>query len=289
MYDVIIIGMGPAGMSAGVYAKRANLNVLLIEKNAPGGAMLYAKEINNYLGFENISGIDLATDMFKHLESFKTPYKIDNIEYIEKKDDIFVLRSINSTYQSKSIIISTGRASKRNYIENEEALIGKGVSYCAVCDGALYKDKVVCVYGNDKEAINDCKYLASMCKKVYFLTKEDNLNIGSNVELINNCLPKKLIEKDGKVYKIMLDNNKELEIDCFFNLSNSNAKGKIFDKLPIYDENGSINVNKNFETTSKGIFAAGDAIEKDLYQVITAVSDGAEALINVKKYLGGNK
>lgn len=261
MYDLIIIGLGPAGLNAGVYAARSGLKTLALEKSAPGGLLLKIDNIDNYLGLPKLSGPDLAYKMFEHFNNYKIPYKVEEVMEIIDNKEFKTIKTNKNSYETKNILITTGI--KRKSLKNFDRFIGKGVSYCTVCDAPLYKNKDVAVIGND-DAINDVNYLKPIVNNLHFIniSKED----------IN-------IEKEND--KFLLSNG--IKVDgVFINLGNENNAN--FDlNLNIRNEKGFIEVDKNMQTKVKGIYAAGDVIQKDLRQVCTAVSEAAIAVNNIKR------
>lgn len=261
MYDLIIIGLGPAGLNAGVYATRAGLKTLALEKDAPGGLLLKINNIDNYLGMPTISGSELAYKMFEHFNNYKVPYKVEEVMEIVNDTDYKIIKTNKNTYKTKNILITTGI--RRKKIKTLDRFIGKGVSYCTVCDAPLYKNKDVAVIGND-DAIKDVEYLKPIVNNLYFI----NINKESiNIEKEND---KFLLSNDVKVDGVFI--NLGGESDSSFDLS-----------LNIRNEKGFIEVDKNMETKVKGIYAAGDVIEKDLRQICTALNDAAIAVNKIKK------
>ena len=275
MYDLIIIGLGPAGLNAGVYASKANLKTLAIEANTPGGLLLKLGEINNYIGFPNITGMDLAFKMFEHFNKENIEYKIEKVLEIENKENKKIVKTNKNTYEAKNILITTGI--KRKTLKDMDMFIGKGVSYCTVCDASLYKNKIVALIGN-KEAIEDIKYLNGIVKKIYFITEE---KIDADCETIYSKV--KNLKKENDKFILELENNEKLEVDgIFINVGKDYSSS--FDKsLGIRNEKGFIEVDKNMETKIKGIYAAGDVIKKDLRQICTATAEAAIAVNNIKK------
>lgn len=275
MYDLIIIGLGPAGLNAGVYASKANLKTLAIEENTPGGLLLKLGEINNYLGLPNITGMDLAFKMFEHFNKENIEYKIEKVLEIENKENKKIVKTNKNIYEAKNILITSGI--KRKTLKKMDMFIGKGVSYCAVCDASLYKNKIVAVIGN-KEAIDDIKYLNGIVKKIYFITEE---KIDMDCEIINSEV--KNVKKENDKFILELENNEKLNVDgIFINIGKDFSSS--FDKsLNIRNEKGFIEVNKNMETKTKGIYAAGDVIKKDLRQICTATAEAAIAVNHIKK------
>lgn len=274
MYDLIIIGMGPAGLSAGIYAKRAGLNVLVLEKNAPGGLLLKIKKVDNYLGFTNIDASTLALKMFEHFNSHSITYNIEEVIKVEDKENYKLIKTNKKIYKTKNVLITTGMQRKKLKLDNEDILLEKEVSYCVVCDAPLYKNKEVAIIGTEK-SIEDVEYLKTIAKKVYFITT-NKINV-DNTEVINKQI-KHLTKKDK--FKLTFEDNSTVSVDgLFVDIGNTQNS---FDRF-LRNKKGFIEVNKLLETKIKGIYAAGDAIQKELYQICTAVSEGAIAINNIKR------
>lgn len=289
-YDIIVIGLGPAGITAAIYAKRSGLNVLCLEKIMPGGMLNYMADIDNYPGEVNISGPDLAFKMFEHLRKLNIDYKIRTVEHIIVEDGLKkVIVSDDEYYYTKAIIISTGRTPKRLGLENEEKLFGKGISTCAICDGSLYKDRDVAVIGGGNSAISEAAYLSNIVNKVYVIHRRDKfsatddlvdtLKKKNNIEYLFNSEVTKINEDNGVLSGIVINNDKVLDIDAMFTYIGFVPGTSFVSGLGITDESGYILVDEKYETTVKGIYAVGDIINKDTYQVITACGEGANAAI----------
>lgn len=290
MYDVIVVGMGAAGMSAGIYLKRSNLNVLLIDSLMPGGILNKVSKIENYLGFKSISGSDLAFSMFEHINNEKIDYKITKVLRIENNNNEITVYTPKGEFKSKSLILATGRKLKKSGILNEEEFVGKGISYCASCDGSFYKDKKVIVIGNDNISIDEAIYLKGETNDVTFISDkeiDDSRLKSNNIKLINN---KKVIEFYGedKLLGLKLEDNTNISCDGAFIYSGYNSDSSFMDNIE-KDNQGYIIVDKNMKTNIDNIYACGDAIKKDLYQVSTAVAEGAIAATNINKYLKEEK
>lgn len=287
MYDCIIIGMGCAGMSAAIYAKNAGMNTLILEASAPGGLLNKIKTIDNYLGFKNISGSDLAYNMFEHVRSLGIQYKIAKVLDIKEVDDYKLITTSKGEYKTRGLIIAGGRKNKRSGISNESEFINKGISYCATCDGALYKNKTVCLLGSDKVAFDEVKYLSNIVNKVYFVTNKDvsfDVSEYKNVELINNVKVEKFLG-EGSISGILLENGSVIDTDGVFIYYGYSSEVAYLNNLDICDSNGMVLVDSNMKTKCDRVYACGDVIKKELYQVSTAVSEGAIAAINLNKEL----
>ena len=290
-FDVVIVGCGIAGMTSAIYLKRSNLNVCMIEKNAPGGQLNMINEINNYPGFESIDGPTLAFNVFNQIKKLEIPYKyanaleiIDNIEYKMIKTD-------KEEITCKNVVIATGRRPRELGLQNEKRLLGKGVSYCSICDGTLYKDKVVAVVGGGNSAIESALYLAEICQKVYLIhrtesyraenTLMDNIKEKENIELIKNAKITELKEKDDKLSSVIINDGKEIKCNGLF-INVGNIPIPIKCKNLKLEENYIV-VDNKMESNIEGIYACGDIIKKDVYQITTAISEGTIAAINIIK------
>lgn len=285
IYDVIIIGLGASGISASIYAKRSGLNVAAINYNTPGGIINESNIVENYPGFKSISGPELAFNFFEHFNSLNVP--LFNEEVIDIKDgEIKKVITNNKEYLSKKVIICSGRKPKKLNIEQEEKYLGKGISYCALCDGNLYKDKVVIVVGGGNSALESVTYLSNIAKKIYMLVRRDKL-IGDtslieeakskdNIEINYNTEIKELLTDDEKIIGVKTNNNDFMADGIFINIGYEPSVN-ILKSLDLEMDRNYIIVNKNMETSVKGIYACGDIIKKDLYQLVTAVSEGAIA------------
>ncbi|MEG2510901.1 MAG: FAD-dependent oxidoreductase [Bacilli bacterium] len=299
MYDCIIIGMGPAGMSAAVYAKRSGLKVLCLEKSAPGGLINSTNIVDNFIGYDNISGPDLAYKMFEHILNEEIEYKIEEVIDIENLKSKKIVKTVNSTYETKTIIICTGRQKKKPNIEKKFNLTGKGISYCAICDAALYKNKPVAVIGGGNSAFEEGVYLANICSKVYIINRNDTLR--ADEILINNAKACKNIEiikpfdietvnlSNDKISSVVLNNKREIDVKAIFVYIGFEPMTDFLNKIDIINDKGYIEVSDSMRTNVKGIYACGDAIDKGLYQIVTAASDGAIAATSAKKDISGGK
>ena len=287
MYDTIIIGSGPSGMSAAIYLKNANKKVVIFEKEVPGGKILKAKKINNYLGFNNIEPSQISYDMYKQLIDLNIDILIEKVIDVKKENDIIIVKTNKGEYQSKTLLIACGRVEKSLNIENESKLIGKGISYCAECDGSLYKDKIVSVVGNSSSSIEETIYLSNIASKVYYINySNEEININKeNVYIINNKKIVSIQEKDDKLYSITLSDNEQIINDGLFILNGYTPNTEFIKNLNIKGDNGYILVSNDMQTNIDGIYASGDIIKKDLYQIITAASEGAVAAVNIIKLL----
>lgn len=295
MYDCVIIGMGAAGMSAAIYAKRSNLKTLILEENMPGGILNKISKIDNYLGFKSISGSDLAYSMFEHVNNENIEYKITKVLNIEDNKEYKVVYTTKGEFKTKGIIICIGRKLKKSGLLNEEKFLGKGISYCAVCDAPLYKNKNVIVLGSNNTAVEEAIYLSDFASNTKIITNKkiedlkliEKLN-SKNIEIINGKKVTNFIGEDI-ITGIELDNNEIINTDGIFIYYGYSSDTSFLKDLDITDERGYIIVNNNMKTKHDYIYACGDIIKKELYQVSTAVSEGAIAAYNLNKEIKEDK
>lgn len=288
-FDVVVIGCGVAGMTAALYLKRANINVCVIERNAPGGQLNMIMEINNYPGFKSIDGPSLAFSIFEQIRELEVPYKYANVLEIINEKDLKVVKTNKGDITCRGVIIANGRRPRELGIEDEKSFIGKGISYCSICDGTLYKDKDVCVVGGGNAALESTLYLSDICKKVYLIHRReefrgenmslDKIKSKDNIEIITLAKIKKLNSTNDKLSSITLDNDKIIECSAvFINVGNV--------PMPIKCENlgtedGYIIVDKNMKTNIDKIYACGDIIKKQVYQISTAIGEGTIAAMSI--------
>ncbi len=300
IYDVIIIGAGPAGMTAAVYTSRANLSTLMIERGIPGGQMANTEEVENFPGFESILGPDLSNKMFNHAKKFGAEYAYGDIKEIVDGKEYKTVKAGSKEFKARSIIISTGAEYKKVGVPGEKELGGRGVSYCAVCDGAFFKNKRLFVIGGGDSAVEEGVYLTRFASQVTIVHRRDELRAqkilqkrafdNDKVDFIWNHTIKAINEKDGKVGSVTLvstvdQSEQELEADGVFIYIGMVPLSKPFEGLGITNENGYIVTNDQMETNVPGIFAAGDIREKTLRQIVTATGDGSIAAQSAQNYV----
>ncbi|MBR4830513.1 MAG: FAD-dependent oxidoreductase [Bacilli bacterium] len=291
MYDIVIIGAGIAGLTAAIYASRANKKVLIIEKQNYGGRIISAPHVKNYPGFLDISGVDLATNLYVQATSLGAELVFENAESIQNGINKKVITDKHE-YSCKAIIIATGLDRRSLNIPGEKELVGKGVSYCATCDGNFYKDKVVAVVGGGKSAIEDAIYLSDIASKVYLISRknlEEEVN-KKNIEVITNYSVDKINSKDNiESIDIKSSNDsKNIKVDGLFVSIGYETSSEEFESVIELDDRGYI-ISNNTHTNLDGIFAAGDCCKKDLRQLVTAASDGAIAATEAIKYIEKNR
>ncbi|WP_026656762.1 thioredoxin-disulfide reductase [Butyrivibrio sp. AE3003] len=306
MFDIIIIGSGPAGLSAAVYAKRAGLNMLVIEKNpVSGGQIIDTYEVDNYLGIPGVNGFDLAMKFREHADKLGAEFADGIVTGIEKSSTdekgkpIFKVNTENESYETRTVLIAAGAHHSKLGIPGEEEYIGKGVSYCATCDGAFYKGKVAAVNGGGDVAVEDAIFLARFCEKVYLIHRRDELRAAKilqdelfglpNVEVIWDSVVQE-IQGEGKVTNLRVKNIKEnkvsdLNVDGIFVAIGIHPSTEIFADIVECDENGYVIAGEDCVTNVPGIFAAGDCRKKRLRQIVTSVADGANAVTAAQDYL----
>lgn len=298
MYDVIIIGAGPAGLTAAIYARRASKKVLVLEAKTYGGQIINTLDIENYPVEEHISGVDFATKLYKQAENLGAEVafeKVVSVKLVGKEKEVTTEDDI---YKTKTVIIATGSDDRKLGLSNEEELIGKGISYCATCDGAFYKGKKVAVNGGGNTALEDALYLADVADKVYLIHRRDEfrgaeatverLKEKGNVELV---LSSKVTElnADGKLKSIEVTNSDDekhvIEIDGLFVAIGRMPATGIFEGQVEMNKDGYIVAGEDCHTSTVGVFVAGDNRTKEVRQLVTAVADGAVAATEAVKYL----
>jgi thioredoxin reductase (NADPH) len=309
MYDLIIIGSGPAGLSAAVYAKRAGLNMLVIEKNpVSGGQIIDTYEVDNYLGIPGVNGFDLAMKFREHADKLGAEFASANVtsitcvsEATDTKAPVYKVTTDNAEYETKTIILATGAHHSKLGVPGEEEYIGKGVSYCATCDGAFYRGKVTAVNGGGDVAVEDAIFLSRFCSKVYLIHRRDELRATKvlqdelfgleNVEVIWDSVVKE-VEGQDKVTNLKVENVKtkemsDLNVDGFFVAIGIHPSTDMFADLVKCDEQGYVLAGEDGATSMPGIFVAGDSRKKRLRQIVTAVADGANAVTSVQDFMVG--
>lgn len=317
MYDLIIIGSGPAGLSAAVYAKRAGLTTLVLEKSSmSGGQVLTTYEVDNYLGIPGINGFDLGMKFRQHADNMEIEFKeaqVSRIETTQKqmteleaaqigganKNIIYEVITDEENYKAKTILIATGASHSKLGVQGEEELAGMGVSYCATCDGAFFKNRSVAVIGGGDVAVEDAIFLARTSKKVYLIHRrnefraakvlQDTVASLDNVEILWDTVVNE-IQGTDQVEKLLIQNvkskeNRELPVDGVFIAVGIHPNTEEFEKMVDCDEKGYIIAQEDCASAIPGIFAAGDARTKKLRQIITAVADGANAITSIQNYL----
>ncbi len=301
IFDLIILGGGPAGLNAALYAKRGGIDVAIIDTSSVGGQPVNYLEIENYLGFPTIQGWELAEKFEQHIDKFNIQkFQNEEIQNVDLISTIKTVQTLKSKYLAKTIIIATGASPKKLGIRGEDEYIGKGVSYCAVCDGAFYKNKTVVVIGGGNAAVEEGIYLTKFAEKVYIMHRRDELRAdkiiqerafdNEKIEFIFDSVPLEIAGDDKKVNLIQYKNVKTgeiktLNVDGVFPYIGFSPNTEFFNAQLVQDEFGFIRVDENMRTSEVGVFAAGDVRRTPLRQVITAVADGAVAGMSAVKYL----
>lgn len=293
--DVIIIGSGIAGISASIYLKRSNVSFALLDKGAPGGKLNSIHQIDNYAGIPSASGPSLAASLLEQAASLGIAVDYGNVVMISKEEGGFLLTADGEAWKGRSIIIATGLSSRAQTVPGEKERIGRGVSYCATCDGAFFKGKKVAVVGYEDHAVEDALYLSSIVQKVYFIAPKpikgaqvhvDALKVTENIEIFEDA---SLLSVSGSplVDKIVVSNRegeREIEVSGVFPLFGEVPSSASFASLDLKTEKGFIVVDADMGTNVPGVFAAGDIVSKKLRQLITAASDGAIAATSAISY-----
>lgn len=290
-YDVVIIGAGPAGMSAAIYLKRSGINPVILEKSAPGGTLNKTHKIENYPGYVDKDGTTLAFRMYSQIEELGIDLVVETVQNIEKEINGYKVITNNDEYHAKYLLIATGKIPRKLDIEDSKNFEGKGISYCAICDGALYKGKDVAVIGGGNSAMEAASYMSDIANKVYIINrsntlradeKEKNITKTKNVEVIYNAKVTNIVGNES-IEKIKLDNNKELNVSAIFVCIGQDSNVSYYQNLNLKTDNQGIIVDNNMKTSDDNVYACGDAISKSLYQVVTATSEGAIAATSIIK------
>ena len=301
-YDVIIVGGGPSGMTAGIYAARAGAKVLMIEKAGVGGQVAITSNIANYPGFKNVDGFMLSQNMFEQMTALGVDTEFATVDNLNLNGEIKQVTANGVTYQAPAIILSMGAYSRGLGVANERQFVGRGLSYCAVCDGAFFRGKTVAVVGGGNTALGDVLYLAPIVGKLYLIHRRQGFRadqtviddfeklraqVGSNIETRLDCVVEN-VEGTNKLERVILRNvvsNKTevLDVDGVFVAIGRNPNTEMLDGA-ITLEDGYIKVNSKMETNVSGVYAAGDITAKELRQIATAISDGAIAGTNAALY-----
>ncbi len=299
IFDCIIVGSGIAGMTSAIYLKRAGKRVLLLEKSAPGGQINMSPAVENYPGFLNIEGAILASNIFEQTQKLNIDYKYGNVLNIKKEEKNFTVTTDIKSYETASIIIATGRKVEKLNLNYEEELIGKGISYCAICDGNFFKGKNVSIYGNDYKVLEEAIYLANICENVNIICEKDKfennttlletINEYKNITIYFNSKIIELIKDNGLLSGIKIKKTSEKIINCECLFVGNNLVPDLNFLSDIKKDNGYIIVDKNMNTNIKGVFACGDVIKKDVYQLTTAIGEAAISANSVLTYLTGGE
>ncbi len=302
LYDIVIIGSGPAGLSAAVYALRAELKTIVLERDSmSGGQVLNTDEVDNYLGLPKMNGFDLGTKFEEHAKQMGMKAISAEVVRIEKQDNIWVVVTEEESYQTKTVLLATGTRHRKLEIPGEEKLSGKGVSYCATCDGAFFRNKEVAVVGGGDVAVEDALYLSRICKKVYVVHRRELFRAApslvrrmkevENIELILGFIPEQICG-EVVVEKLIIkekegEKKKELSVSGVFVAIGTVPESELYQGIVPLDKTGYVIAGEDGKTQIPGIFAAGDIRTKRFRQIVTAVADGANAIHAIEEYLTG--
>lgn len=291
MYDIIIIGMGISGITAGMYAKRSNKKVLIIDKGMPGGLLNNIDKISNYPGLIDISGPDFASVLENQVKSMDIPYVLEEVKEVKLNNEVKEVITTNKTYKAKKIILAMGRKPKYLGLDNEKDLLGRGLSTCAMCDANFYKNEDIAIVGTGNSALQETLYLANIVNNIYLINRRDGFRgeemlvseVKNNpkIKIIYNANIESMNEENNKLSSITLDNGNTLNVKGVF-IYIGYRPATEFIPQEILEEDGYIKVNDKLETPLKGVYAIGDIIKKDTYQLVTAASDGARVIYNMK-------
>jgi len=302
MYDVIIIGAGPAGLSAGIYTSRRGMKSLIISKGF-SEQVTSTPEIYNYPGYLKIKGFELILKMEEQARNSGIEIILEEVEEVKERGKNFILKTVNNEYGCKTLILASGKTPRNLSVPGEKKLTGKGISYCVTCDGPLFKDKIVAVVGGGNSALDAATYMAGIAKKVYLIHRRDQfrgfesmiekVKKHKNVEFVLNSV---VVEFKGDMFlkSLTVENvnskeKKELEVNgCFIEIG-SEVKTDFVKHLVKIDENNHIKINNNCETSHPGIFAAGDVTNTPFKQIVVAAGEGAKAGLNAYNYIHGIK
>lgn len=284
-HKVVILGSGIAGMTAGIYLKRGGLDVIVVEDNIPGGVLNEIPSIENYPGYEEISGPDLAMNIYNQLTKLGVKILNKKITSIDLNNKI-----INNNIKYEYLVIATGRKSRMLSLEHEKELLGKGISTCALCDGFFYKDKKVAVVGGGSSSLTEALYLSKICKEVIIIHRRDKLtadkylidkvNSTKNIKVLYNSNITKYNQNNNKLTSVIINNKDNLEVEGVFLAIGSTPNSEIFN---VNKDNNYIIVDSNYMTNIDKVYAIGDVIKKDYYQLSTAASDAIVAASNIIK------
>jgi len=299
MYDLMIIGSGPAGLSAAIYGKRAGLDLLVLEKDSmSGGQVLNTYEVDNYLGMPGMDGFDMGTRFREHADKLGVEFKEAKVLSIEDRGRTKLVRTDSGELEAKAVILATGAVHARLGVPGEERLTGKGVSYCATCDGAFFRGRTVAVVGGGDVALEDAVYLARTCGKVYLIHRRDELRGAfvlqqelsalPNVEIMYSHVVEEILGEDAveniRIKNLKTGDNTLLPVAGLFVAVGIRPGTELVRELVACDEGGYVLAGEDCATDMPGLFAAGDVRKKPLRQIVTAVSDGANAAVAAGNY-----
>lgn len=299
MYDIIIVGAGPAGLTAAIYARRASKKVLVLEAMTYGGQIVNTPDIENYPVEAHISGFDFATKVYNQAKDLGAEIAFEKVVEVKDGGKEKTVVTVKNTYTAKAVILATGSENRKLGLDNEEALVGKGISYCATCDGAFYRNKVVAVVGGGNTALEDALYLADIASKVYLIHRRDEfrgedttvarLKERDNVQFVYNSTVTGL-NAEKRLQSIEVTNKdgslSTIEVNGLFVAIGRIPENQNFASLIDLDEAGYVKAQEDCRTNVPGIFVAGDSRVKSVRQLVTATADGAVAATEAVKYIG---
>ena len=299
MYDIVIIGAGPAGLAAAVYGQRADKKTLLIDEKGYGGQIINTPEVENYPAIKKISGFEFASNLYEQATGLGAELTFEKAVGIEEHDGIKVVKTEENTYEAKAVILATGAKNRPLGLPREEELTGRGVAYCATCDGAFYRGKKVAVVGGGNTALEDAEVLAGLAEQVYLIHRRDSfrgeqsqarrLLAKENIEFVLNSVPTEFLGEEKieglSVKNVKTDEEQILPVDGVFIAIGQMPDNGAFDGVVQLDDKGYVQAGEDCLTQSKGIFVAGDCRTKKVRQLATAVSDGAVAALAAVEYI----
>lgn len=299
MHDIIIVGAGTAGLSAAIYGLRAGKSVLVLEQASYGGQIINTPEIENYPAIQKISGFEFATNLYNQAKNLGAEFAFEKVEGIEDKGQFKEVKTKDKSYEGKTVILATGAKNRSLGVEKEEELVGKGISYCATCDGMFYRGKVVAVNGGGNTAVEDATFLSDYVQKVYVIHRRDEFRADKaevdrlvakpNVELVLNSTVKRLESDASGLTGVVVENKngeeRTLKVDGLFVAIGQAPDNQAFSELVELDGKGYISAGESTLTKTPGIFTAGDCRTKAIRQLATAASDGAVAGLAAVSYI----
>ena len=290
-FDVAIIGAGPAGMSCAIYLLRAGISCVLFEGEAPGGTLNKISKIENYPGYTDLSGSTLAFKMYSQVEALSVLIKNEKVINIKNTDSKLNIITSGGSYDASYVVIATGRVPRRLEIKGSDKYEGRGISYCTLCDGALYKNKNVAIIGGGNSAMASAKYLSDIASKVYIINRSDTLRATKteqdivkskeNIDILYNKKIESFIDDNGILKGIKLNDETKLEVDGIFVCIGQELNNFFYEELKIKSDKLGILTDNKMKTSSPNVYAVGDSVSKDVYQVVTAVSEGAIAASDI--------
>ena len=297
---IIIIGAGPAGLTAAIYLARANAKFKIFDKGAPGGKMNITQLIDNYPGMKTIAGPELAFQMFEQVLELGVEFEQAEVHFISKEDDVFRVETDEGNFYSYAVIVATGTQERRLKIPGEVKYTGRGVSYCAICDAALYKEDAIAIIGGGNAAIEEAVFVAKIVKKLYVIHRREEFRADAalmeelrsfpNVEFVLNTIPTEIYGDDNGVTSLGIKNLETnevatLDVKACFPFVGSDASTDFLSSFDVRDERGFVVVNEEMMTAVPGLFSIGDVNKKVLRQIITATNDGAIAALSVNRFV----